>query len=144
VPVDELREIMEGMPKLEMTGSFDKAHFLEDLESRGKGLSELRGWMLSRCVVSLCPASADDEKTAERLSVLVRYAGGRCVSDRQDQDVTHVVIVGDDAMETGEMADKLRRELSERRRMPRIVSGAWVQDCWTEKTVLDEEKYTVQ
>jgi len=55
-----------------------------------------------------------------------------------------VVIVGEDAMEAGELADKLRRELSERRQMPRIVSAKWVEDSWAEKTVLDEERYTVQ
>lgn len=144
VPVEELREIMEGMPKLELAGSFNKADFLEELESRGKGLSELRGWMFSRCVVSFCAATTGDEKTVDRLSGLVRYAGGRRVAERDDHDVTHVVIVGEDAMEVGELADKVRRELSERRQMPRIVSGRWVEDCWTEKTVLDEERYAVQ
>jgi DNA ligase-4 len=144
LPVEELREIMNGMPKLEIADSFDKADFLDDLESRGKGLSELRGWMFSRSVVAFCAATTGDQKMADRLSGLVRYAGGRCVDERNDGSVTHVVIVGEDAMEAGELTDKLRRELSERRQIPRIVSAKWVEDSWAEKTVLDEERYTVQ
>ena len=144
VPVEELRDILEKMPKIEPIKSFDKSQFLDELESRGRGLLDLRGWMFSRCVVLFCAAGLGDQKTADRLAGLVRYAGAIVTEERADSNITHVVIVGDDAMEAGEMADKLRREMANRRKGPRIVSGQWVEDCWKEKTMVDEEGYVVQ
>lgn len=137
--VDELREILQDMPKLEDT--FDAEHFLTELEDRGKGITELRGFMFKRCVVYIQPAG-DGNGLMRKVAHYVRYGGGRVV-DRLEEGVTHVVIVGDDAMEVGEEADGLRREVSSWGRIPRVLGEKWVLECWGERTLLDEEEYAV-
>jgi DNA ligase-4 len=43
----------------------------------------------------------------------------------------------------GEAADMIRKELSSRRIQPRVVTGAWVDECWKESTLLDEEQFVI-
>ncbi|KAK5994597.1 DNA ligase 4 [Cladobotryum mycophilum] len=144
VSIEELRGLLRDMPKLEKPESFDKVGFLEQLEEHGKDLSHLRGFMFQRCVVHFHAVDGIGKKLVHRLEHYVKYGGGACADGLGDQSVTHVVVVGEDAMEVGEAGDQLRKELSSRRKMPRIVSGKWVDDSWKEKTLLDEEQYVVQ
>ncbi|KAL3963456.1 hypothetical protein ACCO45_000460 [Purpureocillium lilacinum] len=134
VSVEELREIMADMPKLESLDAFDAPAFLRELEERQKGLGEMRRFMFQ---------GGTSERLLGKLARYAKYAGGR-VENELDEAVTHVVVVGDDAMEVGDVADQVRKEVSGRRKIPRVVKGAWVQESWTEKTRLDEEQYTVQ
>ncbi|UNI16471.1 DNA ligase (ATP) [Purpureocillium takamizusanense] len=150
--VEELRDVLADMPKLESLGeAFDASVFLRELEERQKGLGDLRGFMFRGCVVHFRPAEeaatagARQRLLLSKLARYVEYAGGR-VEDALgggDGVVTHVVIVGDDAMEMGEVADEVRREVSGWRRIPRVVTGGWVEESWAEKTRLDEEQYAV-
>ncbi|KFA64555.1 hypothetical protein S40285_04590 [Stachybotrys chlorohalonatus IBT 40285] len=143
VSIDELREIIAGMPKIEDGREFDKAEFLEQLERHGKGLSGLRGFMFQRCVVYFhCTESAKPLRVS-RLGHYVKYAGGACTENIWDSSLTHIVVLGEDTMEVGEAGEELRRETSGRRQIPRVVSGKWIEHSWTEKTLLDEERYAV-
>ncbi|KND89026.1 DNA ligase 4 [Tolypocladium ophioglossoides CBS 100239] len=144
VSMDELREIMADMPKLEAPDAFDAAAFLQQLEDHSKGLSHMRGFMFRRCVVHFRRVEGTGERLVNRLAHYVKYAGGTCADSLEDRAVTHVVIVGGDPMEVGEVADGLRKDISSRREVPRLVTGSWVEDCWKEKTLLDEEQYAVQ
>lgn len=143
VTVDELREIMASMPKIEDGEPFHKSSFLEELEERGKGVHDVRSLTFQRCVVYLRPVEATDQKTLGRLKNYVCYAGGSYTDDMDDASVSHIVLVGEDPMQTGEAADAIRREISTRAHLPRIVSGKWIEDCWKEKTLVDEEPYAV-
>jgi DNA ligase-4 len=140
VSVDELREILPDMPKLE--DSFDQGLFLAELEERGKGLTNLRGFMFKRCVVHFRPVRSLHGGLMGKLAHYVKYAGGS-VADRLEEGVSHVVVAGDDAMEAGEVADEVRRELKAWKRVPRVLSDKWVSECWSEKTLLDEEPYVI-
>ena len=140
VSVEELREILADMPKIEDGLSFDAGQFLEELEERERDLSVLRGMMFRRCFVYFRACGDISAGVVDRLARYVRYSGGVCL-DILDSELTHVVIVGDDAMEIGEAAAKLRQELSSRPKQPRVVSGKWVEECWKEKTLVDEEQY---
>ena len=55
-----------------------------------------------------------------------------------DRALTHVVVDG-----PGQHVKDLRRELSIRDKMPRIVSHDWVLDSFREGTLLDEDRYAV-
>lgn len=143
VSVDELREILADMPKIEDGAPFDKGQFLEELEERGRDLAELRGMMFQRCSVYFERLADGSERVAERLARYVRYGGGTCTDMLGDGEVTHVVVVGEDAMEIGEDVAKLRLELSTWAKQPRVVTPDWVDACWKEKTLLDEEQYVV-
>lgn len=144
VGVEELRVIIRDMPKIESAEGFDKEEFLAELEQRGRGVDGLRSWIFQRCVVYFIGTEEGDEKTVYRLSNYVRYAGGVCAGGLDDPTITQVVLVGEDPMQVGDLADKVRRELSSRRGVPRVVTGQWVENCWREKTLLDEEQYAVQ
>ncbi|KFA52786.1 hypothetical protein S40293_00858 [Stachybotrys chartarum IBT 40293] len=144
VSIDELREIMAGIPKIEDGREFDKAEFLEQLESHGKGLSGLRGFMFQRCVAYFHCTESTKPLRVSRLGHYVKYAGGACTENIRDPSLTHIVVLGDDPMEVGEAGEELRRETSSGgRQIPRVVSGKWIEDSWTEKTLLDEERYAV-
>lgn len=144
VSVDELREILAGMPKMESLANFSRPGFLEQLEERGKGLGNLRGLIFQRCVVHIKAVEAGDGMAAYKLSNFVKYAGGTCTENMGDPALTHIVLVGSDPMQVGEVADAVRKEISTRDKIPRVVAGQWLEECWKEKTLLDEETYTVQ
>ncbi|KAH6603551.1 dna ligase 4 [Trichoderma cornu-damae] len=141
--VDGLRELLRDMPKLEKEERFDKALFLEQLEQHGKDVAGLRGFMFSRCRVLFYLADGAMENVRDKWERYMKYAGGSCSQDLDDQSVTHIVVLGDDPMEVGDVGDKLRPRLSSRRRMPRLVNVQWVEDSWRERTLLDEERYIV-
>ncbi|KAH7308113.1 hypothetical protein B0I35DRAFT_483394 [Stachybotrys elegans] len=143
VDVEELREIMAHMPKIEDGTAFSKLDFLEQLESHGKGLSHLRGFMFQRCVVYFHCTDGVGRTRMSRLENYVRYAGGLCRSDADDESLTHVVVVGDDPVQMSEAGGALHKQFSSRRKMPRVIKGTWIEDSWKEKTLLDEDRYTV-
>ncbi|KZZ90852.1 DNA ligase I, ATP-dependent family protein [Moelleriella libera RCEF 2490] len=142
VSVEELRGIFDDMPKIETAESFDYAHFLDELEARGKGLDNMRGFMFRRCNVHMRPVSGAEERQLGRLRRYVEYAGGR-VASQLESGVTHVVMVGSDASAASEQASQVRKSVASRGPMPRITSGAWIQECWREKTLLDEERFAI-
>ncbi|KAL7819122.1 hypothetical protein V8C26DRAFT_396075 [Trichoderma gracile] len=144
VDVDELRELMRDMPKLEdKETTFDKMLFLEQLEQHGKDVGSLRNFMFSRCRVLFYLADGAKESARDKWERYVRYGGGSVSQDVDDESVTHIVVLGDDVMEVGDVGDKLRSKLSSRRKMPRLVNEGWVEESWREKTLLDEERYAV-
>ncbi|KAM5375069.1 hypothetical protein ACJA88_007734 [Fusarium oxysporum] len=140
--IEELRELMQDMPKIEDGTQFDKNEFLQQLEEHGKDLGRLRSFTFRRCVVLFHAVEAGDNKIS-RLKHLVKYGGGNVTDDTDDLSVTHVVIEGDDPMQVGEAADMVRKELSSRRLQPRLVTGKWIDECWNESTLLDEEQFVI-
>lgn len=139
LPLEELRALLRDIPKIESTGvPFDKGQLLEDMEARGNDLStQLRSMLFRRCVVYF-HRGGDDGEDADRLARYVRYGGGACVDGLESEGLTHVVLVG----HGNDVADALRRELSTRAKLPRLVSGSWVETCWKEKALIDEEQYS--
>lgn len=69
---------------------------------------------------------------------IARFAGAAVVSALKDATITHVIIDPDtSSTETSEF----RRSLSTRggKKVPHIVTSEWIEECWTERTLLDEE-----
>ncbi|OAA74215.1 DNA ligase, ATP-dependent [Cordyceps fumosorosea ARSEF 2679] len=142
LPLEELRALMRDMPKLESgEEAFDKGRFLAELEERGRDMSaRLRSMMFQRCVVCVHRmGEGAGAGEAERLARYVRYGGGVCVDGLESEGLTHVVVIGDDQ----DAAAALRRELSTRAKLPRLVRGSWVETCWKERSLVDEEQYGV-
>lgn len=142
ISLEELKEIMDYMPKIEDGEPFNKNQFLEQLEEHGKDLGLNRNFVFQRCVVLFHPVEVDDH-SLNKLRHYVRYCGGVCTDDPNDEATTHVVLVGEDPMQVGDAGDIVRKELSSRRKMPRVVNSQWIQECWKERTLLDEEQYAV-
>ncbi|OLN83744.1 DNA ligase 4-like protein 2 [Colletotrichum chlorophyti] len=145
ISLDELREVFRDMPKKEPDAEpFDKVQFLTQLEERGWDMGQRKGSIFHRCVVYLHDAAVDADTNDIKLLKLRNYllfGGARLVNDVEDEEITHIVIVGAGDRRT-EAAEALRSEISHRRKIPHILTGQWVQDSWQERTWLDEEKYT--
>ncbi|CAI4219088.1 unnamed protein product [Parascedosporium putredinis] len=159
VDLDELAQILRDMPKLEgLTNPFDKDLFTSQLRERGHGLEGLKSQMFNRCVVYFyepgtgAGAGGDEEGAPEtgsasssgeesfRLGNYVRFGGGGVVGYLGDPALTHVVVV--DGGVGGRGVGEVRKEIAARPRIPRIVTGKWVEESWKEGTLLDEESYT--
>ncbi|KAK4137204.1 hypothetical protein BT67DRAFT_98549 [Trichocladium antarcticum] len=143
VGVDELRAILDGMA-IPDSGAFDVGTFLDQLEAHGQGLDDLRSFMFRRCRVCFASGAEVSAITARKLGTYVRFGGGEVVGDLEDQGITHVVVVGggkDTAVSERVVAADVRYKVSSRRAVPRIVTAKWVEDCWREGTLVEEEEY---
>lgn len=141
VDVDELTEIFKHMPKVE-PGTFDKDEFLDQLVDHGHDLPQLQGWIFRQCRVHFAAADGVFEMATYKLQNYVKFGGGEVVEDLDDKEITHVVVVGKD-QGVREAAAEVGAKISTRRKAPRVVTEKWVEDCWTEKTHLDGERYPV-
>ncbi|KAK1751797.1 hypothetical protein QBC47DRAFT_329556, partial [Echria macrotheca] len=143
--VDELRGILEGMDMGEVREGngekLDTEKVLEQLEERGHGLDGVGAFLFRRCRVFFAVGGdgvADTTRTV-RLGSYIRFGDG-VVAEELDEHVTHVVVLGRDRAEEREVAADVRYKVSGRTtRVPRIVAPRWVEDCWRETTLVDEE-----
>ena len=148
----EFREVLNGMPKeeLEMHDPTVAMDWLIELEEEGieRSQQEREGksflFMNTRVWVD-----AWDGAYVEGDDLNEHKIAGFCVGNRivfghgellplDDRTLTHVVVEG-----PGEHVKDLRKELSLREKMPRIVRREWVLDSFEEGTLLDEERYAV-
>ncbi|KAK4154214.1 ATP dependent DNA ligase domain-containing protein [Chaetomidium leptoderma] len=145
VGVDELREILDRMDMPESENDeFDAAKFLDQLEEHGNGLEGLKSFMFRRCRVHFALGEGVPETMALKLGNFVRFGNGEVVESIDDEKITHVVVLGgreDTAASEKVVAADVRYKVSLRTALPRIVSAKWVEDCWKEDTLVDEEEY---
>ncbi|KAM7202273.1 DNA repair and recombination protein MUS53 [Naviculisporaceae sp. PSN 640] len=149
---------------------FSLEDFLNQLEEHGHLQSEdkkdLASFLFRHCQVYLALVSPEQPRpgsmpninmniTAIKLKNYIQFGGGTITDNLQDNSTTHIVIVGGDnkndentpGISVRQRAAELRAEMSQKRgatkRMPRIVKQEWVEDCWKEGTLVDEEQYAV-
>jgi DNA ligase 4 len=146
VGVDELRYIFENMGK--GSGSRQVAEqFLDELRDHDHDMGEIKGWLFRglRIYLDVENNPNGDNSTLELgaqylrmklASNLARFAGAELVEDLEDESITHAVICADSPR-----LGTVRKEMSTRRRLPRIVTADWVEESWKEATLLDEERY---
>ncbi|KAL8768931.1 MAG: hypothetical protein Q9209_004986 [Squamulea sp. 1 TL-2023] len=152
VEIDELRVICDAMPaKDEHYSDLDAVR--ADLEEHAHDLRSLPGWLFKDLfmyfdmdmemlpdgedtAVSIADKSIAIHLELEQASRIARFAGARVAGNLQENGITHVVVDKD----KGRLR-KTRHELSGTSPLPRIVTIAWIQDSWKEKTLLDEERY---
>jgi DNA ligase 4 len=135
VTIDELGELLAVMSPRE--GGDSAA---EELGEQGLVLEGLRGHIFQRCVVYVHDL-AGDSLEAGRLRRYIAFGGGRVVQDLEDGGLTHVVVLGKTEDERKDATDEVRKKLGAVRPGPRVVSGRWVDECWKERTMLDEERF---
>jgi DNA ligase-4 len=144
VDVDELSEILKGMPKhedrMQDGPDFDVNLFLEQLEVHGHQIGG-NGSIWRRCKVLFALGEGVSDLTTLRLKHYIRFGGGEVAQDQKDKGITQVVVVAGDKKEQREVAAEVRSEVSSRLQVPRIVTAKWVEDCWREGTLVDEEAY---
>lgn len=141
VDVDELAEILRDMPKTEGGGGFDTDEFLDQLEEHGHPVQGTKGTTWRRCRVHIALGDGVSELRALRLEHYIRFGGGEVAEDLADKNTTHIVVVATNDRAQRALAADVRSRVSSRRQVPRIVTSKWVEDCWRESTLVDEEPY---
>ena len=130
--VDEMRKLLEqtseqpeGRPK------FDREAFLSQLEGHGRSFTNMKTYIFSNVRVAI---SAEDDPAwslrAQLAANYVRFGGGQVVSDQDAEGITHMVV------RDGRSARQSRLD-----NMARVVGLGWVEKCWGEGTMVDEERY---
>lgn len=137
ISADELRELLANVSPAGDARHFDKKHFLKELHDHGKGLENVRSFLFERCVVHFLP---DEGREASKLARYVKYCGGQVVDGSSSAFVTHHVVVHQSPRDE---VQSLRGQWAPGQRMPWVVYGGWVEECWKEGTLLDEEPFTV-
>jgi DNA ligase 4 len=146
VGVGELMAIFENMG--ERSGARQGAEqFLDELRDHEHDMSDVKGWLFRGLRIYLDfgiksngeNSSLDLDGQNLRLKLasnLAMFAGAEPVEDLEDESITHVVI-GANSSRLG----TVRKGISTRKRLPRMVTADWVEESWKEGTLLDEERY---
>ncbi|KAF2643971.1 ATP-dependent DNA ligase [Massarina eburnea CBS 473.64] len=130
--VDEIRAILNGMPRKFETG-FDGSGVLEQLERRGCSVTNLRNYMF-RGVKAFLRDGGEGERM--RLAgFYVRFGGGVVAEGVDEVGVTHVVVLGEDEDGSEGVVGSGVEGLA------RVVGVGWVEKCWEEGTRVDEERF---
>ena len=127
VTVEELLDLFKKMPA-KTEEDFDTPELLCQLNDHGHELDSLRGWMF-RGVEAYCEDLAPD---VERL---LSFAGANVARSLENHDLTHAVVARD-----SDQVGKIRKSLTSKKKLPRIVTSQWINDSWKEGTRLDEER----
>ena len=141
---EELKRIMEGMGRVEKRA--------KTLPLRGKllGAEAIPGWMFDGLTVFFDPVRTEraighadhmpvDEEVAQRrldaASWTIRFGGANVSDSLDDEKLTHVVVHAHSDVKA------IRKTLSAKQRLPRVVKVEWVEQSWKERTRLDEERF---
>ncbi|CAI7664816.1 unnamed protein product [Penicillium glandicola] len=154
--VDELKEIFEQMEqKQEQPDHAPDPETVQRIEARiqdkvNAGYTAPRGWLFRGFKFHFYsngnhrnePASREIRKEDRRLHFArntARFAGAEIASSFKSSDTTHV-IVDSETLSSVDISS-LRESLAAKpgAKMPHLVSVAWVEECWKNGTVLDEE-----
>lgn len=143
--VEELKELMDRMGVV----TDRKA---DNLTLALAASADIPGWMFAGLVayfdpvkgsqpngvnhsVGLDEAGKDLQRRAEAASWTFRFGGGRLSEAVDNEQLTHVVVHEESDVK------QLRRALARRPRLPRIVTRQWIEESWTERTLLDDERF---
>ncbi|KAF2216458.1 hypothetical protein CERZMDRAFT_109349 [Cercospora zeae-maydis SCOH1-5] len=128
VTPQDLLSLIKDMPATIEDG-FEPLQILQQFNEHGHELDQMICLMFS----GITAFFDDPESPTQRLFA---FAGGSIASSLRDENVTHV-IVGKDR----EAVSNIRKEISSKRHLPRIVGDEWVLESWAEETRLDEERF---
>jgi DNA ligase-4 len=124
---DDLRALFMKMPA--MTGhGYQPDQILAQLAESGHELDALPGLMFHGTVAVFKDVAAEHVR-------LFEFAGGMVGQGLEDDCVTHVVV-----SRGHKSLGEVRRAISSRHQLPRIVTDEWVGESWAAETRLDEER----
>ncbi|KAI0481076.1 ATP-dependent DNA ligase [Xylariaceae sp. FL0804] len=142
IDVNELRQLLSDMPKKEiMEEPFDKQGFLGQLSRQDHAIEGMRSHLFGALVVHIAAGEGKPTPPTLKLSSWVRFGGGRVPDDINDRSITHVVVPSHVGAGGMRRAAEVRSIISARHPVPRIVSQQWVEDCWKNRTLVDEDRY---
>lgn len=133
--VGTLKELFEDMihPK---NSEFSVNDFLTGLESRGKGFEGMHGSMF-RGLIAWFDFDSGEALDLQIAKNRFQFARGIVAEAADDETVTHIVIT--DQSDVKSLRQAIAKTI--RRKIPRLVRWEWLEECWKEKTLLDEERF---
>ncbi|KAM5445605.1 DNA ligase (ATP) [Microsporum audouinii] len=156
--IEELTEILRKMPVISDVSAEQRLDIMSDfaLDFHEGAAYNVAGWLLKDFTIFFYPCSkpskVPSEPCANGLSMRQQLARntaiftGATVTDHLDNNrITHVIVdpSEDRDPETGKAKnyDVLRSEFASRRAIPHFVTVRWIEECWKEKTLVDEERF---
>ncbi|KAM3422940.1 DNA ligase [Cercospora zeina] len=124
----DLLSLFKDMPA-KMEDGFEPTEVLQQFNEHGHELDQLICLMFS----GITAFFDNPESSTQRL---FEFAGGSIAESLKSASVTHVIVRRD-----SETVPDIRKEVSSKRRLPRIVVDEWVLESWAEETRLDEERF---
>lgn len=106
------------------------------------------GWLFRGLILFFFSQSQTDDKQKDRRLHLAqntaRFASAGSASSLKDSSITHVVI-DTNALSSADISS-LRKSLADKSgtKIPHLVSVDWVEECWKNGTLLDEERFQVR
>ncbi|KAK8117435.1 DNA ligase 4 [Apiospora kogelbergensis] len=138
----EFRDLLMDMPKKEIGYEpFDKQQFITQLEERGHDLGNLKCYLFRRNVVYFAVGESISPIRLLKFKNWVRFGGGIISEDLEDISVTHVIVFGADEQDERDVSAEVRATVSKRTPIPYVVTQYWLEECWKESTLLDEDRY---
>ena len=153
VGAQELKELFRKMPEVATLQDGEQT-VLRDLVIRTISDDTSPGWLfqglrmffdfpdveMTDGVTDAWNGAAGNTEESHRVlwlaSLNARFAGAQIAGTLSDITLTHVVV--SDVSDVG----AIRKEIAGRSKLPRIVTCAWVEECWKEKTLMDEERFS--
>ncbi|KAK3059101.1 DNA ligase (ATP) [Extremus antarcticus] len=124
---EDLLELFSNMPA-DLDDDLDASELVGQLNEHGNELDAMPGFMFHGI-------KAYFDSGAQDIMRLFSFSNGEVAESLDDGEITHVVV----AKESPRLKE-IQAAVSSKRKLPRIVTPAWVLDSWTEKTRLDEER----
>ncbi|KAJ5120654.1 Nucleic acid-binding OB-fold [Penicillium bovifimosum] len=154
--IDELREIFKQMDQTQDDYTIDAKTFerteIDMQEKVNAGYTAPCGWLFrgltflfyANTTPQKKPATRELRKEDQRLSLAhntARFAGAASATSLKTAGITHVII--DPGTLSSADLSSLRSSLVEKpgNKMPHLVSVEWVEECWKNGTILDEERF---
>jgi DNA ligase-4 len=135
--VDEMRKLLAGVAEPEDNSAFEREGFLDQLEDHGESFAHLKTHMFSTVKAAF---QVDHGRSSGMLRLraqlarnCIQFGGGVVTDDMNAEGVTHIVVL-DEQSSANITQDKVTG-------LARIVGLVWVEKCWEESTMVDEERY---
>lgn len=152
VDVAEMQELLSAVP-YESDAERDADEVLEELSKYGLDTAESKTNMFRGLTIHLIKEEEEEKlKDVTKDSLLdnlvlaksanaVRMAGGCVVTDQENDSITHMVFP--DQYKNHGRVSRVRKALANRKRLPKLVAAAWIQQSWSNSTLLDEDRFVV-
>jgi DNA ligase 4 len=141
--LEELKELLEKMGTVNKCSQSKMAVALKDIHNQAE---DLPGWIFADTKIyfdqpvtahtSIIGAGSHTPPSNTAIAATTAaFAGAVIANEKTDPDITHIVV------DRHSDVKQLRRECSDRSKLPRIVTLDWIEESWKERTRIDEEKF---
>ena len=139
--VEELRELISKMmdvPKVPKVAEKALANDLRDCNLPGWMFRGMRMFFDVPTEESMNEGRHSVSKEVHEMQAVqttATFAGTKIATEVEDETITHIVVSPSSDLKA------LRKMISRRRKIPRLVTATWISESWQEKTLIDEERY---